>query len=219
MIYYVVGDVQRVIRVLLPRRTMCSLLFLASSLLLILFINPGLTLASSAADSAFDPLAFHQHWKVANCPGVNRAENRTVDLKLRMPPQSHTCSGAAPNLILVWQTMLISTRTRSIRSCSCMAGRVSGQPGNIRSESSACVLLPVAQFAIFSCGFGFQRDYRLIVPDIRGFGASTHPGDVQSSGSMPDLVGDMLCILKQAGVSQTIVIGQAVFSNGFVSVD
>src|SRR6267142_208281 len=201
----------------LARRTMRNLLFLASSLLLILFINSGLTLASSAADSAFDPLAFRQHWQVANCPGVNRAENKTVDLKLRMPPQSHRCSGASPNLFLVWQTMLISTRTRNVRSCSCMAGRVSGQAGNIRFESSAYVMLPVARFAILSCGF--QRDYRLIVPDIRGFGASTDPGDVQSSGSMPDLVGDMLCILEHASVSQAIVIGQAVFSNGFVSLD
>lgn len=74
-----------------------------------------------------------------------------------------------------------------------------------------------ARFAVLSCGS--QRDYRLIVPDIRGFGSSTHPGDVQSSGSMPDLVGDMLCILEHASVSQAIVIGQAVFSNGFLSVD
>lgn len=53
----------------------------------------------------------------------------------------------------------------------------------------------------------FRGDYRLIVPDIRGFGASTHPGDVQSSGSFPDLVGDLMCILQQAGVSQAVVIG------------
>ncbi|KAH9045759.1 Alpha/Beta hydrolase protein [Lactarius pseudohatsudake] len=53
----------------------------------------------------------------------------------------------------------------------------------------------------------FKSDYRLIVPDIRGFGASTHPGDVQSSGSFPDLVGDLMCILRQAGVTQAVVIG------------
>jgi hypothetical protein len=199
------------------RRTMRNLHFLASSLLLILFMNSGLTLASSAADPAFDPLAFRRYWQVANCPGVNRAENKTVDLELRMPPQSHTYSGAAPNLFLVWQTMLISTRTRNVRSCSCMGGRVSGQAGNIRYKSLAYVMLPVARFAILSCGF--QKDYRLIVPDIRGFGPSTHPGDVQSSGSMPDLVGDMLCILEHASISQAIVIGQAVFSHDFVSVD
>ncbi|KAI0301880.1 Alpha/Beta hydrolase protein [Multifurca ochricompacta] len=38
----------------------------------------------------------------------------------------------------------------------------------------------------------FKNDYRLIIPDIRGFGASTHPGDVQSSGPFPDLVGDVI---------------------------
>ncbi|KAN0140064.1 epoxide hydrolase [Lactarius tabidus] len=53
----------------------------------------------------------------------------------------------------------------------------------------------------------FRSDYRLIAPDIRGYGASTQPGDVQSSGSIPDVVGDLLCILRQAGVSQVVVIG------------
>ena len=53
-----------------------------------------------------------------------------------------------------------------------------------------------------------QNDYRLIVPNLRGFGASTHPGDVQSSGSFPDLVGDVMCILAHANVSQAIVVGQ-----------
>jgi len=52
-----------------------------------------------------------------------------------------------------------------------------------------------------------QSDHRLIVPDIRGFGASTHPRDVQSSGSIPDVVGDLMCILQHAGVSQAVVIG------------
>ena len=66
-------------------RTMQHLFFLASALL-ILIANSGLTFASSATGSTFDPLAFHQYWKVANCPGVNRAENTTVDLKLRMFP-------------------------------------------------------------------------------------------------------------------------------------
>ena len=56
-----------------------------------------------------------------------------------------------------------------------------------------------------------QSDYRLIAPDIRGFGASTQPGDVQSSGSIPDVVGDLLCILRHAGVSQAVVIGHVLF--------
>ena len=52
-----------------------------------------------------------------------------------------------------------------------------------------------------------QNDYRIIAPDLRGFGASTHPGDVKSSGSMPDLVSDLLCILEHAGAPEAIAIG------------
>lgn len=62
-----------------------------------------------------------------------------------------------------------------------------------------------------------QYDYRLIIPNIRGFGASTHPGDVQSSGSMPDLVGDVMCILQHASVSKAVVIGQVSFLASVVS--
>lgn len=77
--------------------------------------------------------------------------------------------------------------------------------------------------AFYSRGFwhflhcGLQSDYRLIVPTIRGYGASTHPGDVQTSGSLPDLVGDIMCILGHAGVSQAIAIGQVTRSSGFRS--
>ncbi|KAI9512737.1 alpha/beta-hydrolase [Russula earlei] len=53
----------------------------------------------------------------------------------------------------------------------------------------------------------FEDDYHIIAPDLRGFGASTYPGDVRSSGTMPDLVGDLLCILEHAGVSKAIAIG------------
>ena len=52
-----------------------------------------------------------------------------------------------------------------------------------------------------------QDDYHIIAPDLRGFGASTHPGDVKSSGNMPDLVGDIMCIMKHAGVPHAIAIG------------
>jgi pimeloyl-ACP methyl ester carboxylesterase len=78
------------------------------------------------------------------------------------------------------------------------------------------VVLVVNPFNILS--YSLQTDYRLIVPNIRGFGASTHPRDIQSSGSFPDLVGDMMCILEHASVSQAIVMGQVVFSNGLIRV-
>lgn len=57
--------------------------------------------------------------------------------------------------------------------------------------------------------YSFKNDYRIIAPDLRGFGASTHPGDVRSSGTMPDLVGDLLCILEHAGAPGAIVVGYA----------
>ena len=53
-----------------------------------------------------------------------------------------------------------------------------------------------------------QKDHRVIVPNVRGFGGSTHPGDVQFSGTIFDVVGDMICILKHANVAQAVVIGQ-----------
>lgn len=53
----------------------------------------------------------------------------------------------------------------------------------------------------------FQDEYHMIAPDLRGFGASTHPGDVQSSGTMGDLVGDLVCIMEHAGVQSAVCIG------------
>jgi len=53
----------------------------------------------------------------------------------------------------------------------------------------------------------FQDDYRIIVPNLRGFGGSTQPGDVQSSGTLFDVVGDIMCILGHANVAQVVVIG------------
>ncbi|TRM68733.1 Alpha/Beta hydrolase protein [Schizophyllum amplum] len=53
----------------------------------------------------------------------------------------------------------------------------------------------------------FENDYRLIAPDHRGFGESTHPGDVQSSGTLQDLVGDMVCVLEDAGVTTATCVG------------
>ncbi|KAH7905596.1 Alpha/Beta hydrolase protein [Hygrophoropsis aurantiaca] len=52
-----------------------------------------------------------------------------------------------------------------------------------------------------------KDDYRLIVPDIRGFGGSTSPGDVQSSGTLGDMVGDLVCILEYAKVDHVVCLG------------
>ncbi|KZO94098.1 alpha/beta-hydrolase [Calocera viscosa TUFC12733] len=53
----------------------------------------------------------------------------------------------------------------------------------------------------------FENDYHLIVPDLRGFGSSGHPGDVQSSSQMEDIVSDLTCILDQAGVNTAVCVG------------
>lgn len=49
-----------------------------------------------------------------------------------------------------------------------------------------------------------------MVPDLRGFGESTHPGEPQTSGSMVDLVGDLACILEDAKVASAICMGYAI---------
>ncbi|KIL59522.1 hypothetical protein M378DRAFT_169171 [Amanita muscaria Koide BX008] len=53
----------------------------------------------------------------------------------------------------------------------------------------------------------FKNDYRLIVPNLRGFGNSTLPGNMRSSGTLQDLVSDMACVLGHAGVDDAICMG------------
>jgi hypothetical protein len=53
----------------------------------LLFASSLLPILASGAEFAFNPYAFQQ--QVATCPGINRADNKTVDLHLRMLLQSH----------------------------------------------------------------------------------------------------------------------------------
>ncbi|EKM58942.1 uncharacterized protein PHACADRAFT_191247 [Phanerochaete carnosa HHB-10118-sp] len=53
----------------------------------------------------------------------------------------------------------------------------------------------------------FKNDYHLLLPNLRGFGESTHPGDVESSSTMEDLVKDLVCILEHAGVPKAACMG------------
>ncbi|PAV20580.1 alpha beta-hydrolase [Pyrrhoderma noxium] len=55
--------------------------------------------------------------------------------------------------------------------------------------------------------YAFKDEYHIVALDQRGFGSSTHPGDVQSSGTMFDLVGDLECVLKDAGIDSAICLG------------
>ncbi|KAK0191621.1 Alpha/Beta hydrolase protein [Armillaria mellea] len=52
-----------------------------------------------------------------------------------------------------------------------------------------------------------EKDYHLIVPDLRGFGRSSHPEDVQTSGTMFDHVGDLACVLEHTKVDTAICLG------------
>ena len=63
------------------RPLMRHLFLLASSLLSVLTLA---SLVARGSDSTFDPLAFPL--QQVTCPGINRAENKTVDLYLRMLP-------------------------------------------------------------------------------------------------------------------------------------
>jgi len=105
---------------------------------------------------------------VAICPGINRAENKTVDLHLEYVDVGNQYAERTIVFLHGWPSLWASWKYQIDE---------------------------------------FKSDYRLIVPSIRGYGASTHPGDVQTSGSMPDLVGDLMCVLGHAGVSQAVAIG------------
>jgi pimeloyl-ACP methyl ester carboxylesterase len=51
-----------------------------------------------------------------------------------------------------------------------------------------------------------QAGFRAIVPDLRGYGASDKPADVQAY-ALPALVGDVLAVLGDAGVQRAHVVG------------
>ncbi|KIK82094.1 hypothetical protein PAXRUDRAFT_67755, partial [Paxillus rubicundulus Ve08.2h10] len=53
----------------------------------------------------------------------------------------------------------------------------------------------------------FQDEYHLIAIDVRGFGGSTHPPDVQSSSTLADITGDLVCVLDHARVTTAICLG------------
>lgn len=52
-----------------------------------------------------------------------------------------------------------------------------------------------------------DENYRLIAPDLRGFGYSSHTQDFKSSHTMGDIVQDLICILEHAGVQSAICMG------------
>ncbi len=53
----------------------------------------------------------------------------------------------------------------------------------------------------------FGDEYRLIIPEHRGFGDSQHPADLFSSNTMPDFVEDVQCVMDDAGVKAGVCVG------------
>ncbi|KAF2668750.1 alpha/beta-hydrolase [Microthyrium microscopicum] len=53
----------------------------------------------------------------------------------------------------------------------------------------------------------FGKDYRLIIPEHRGFGDSQHPKSLDNSNTMGDFVNDIICMMDDAKVSQAPCIG------------
>jgi soluble epoxide hydrolase/lipid-phosphate phosphatase len=47
----------------------------------------------------------------------------------------------------------------------------------------------------------------MIAIDVRGFGGSTQPADVQLSSTSADITGDLTCVLKHVGIQSTICLG------------
>jgi len=53
----------------------------------------------------------------------------------------------------------------------------------------------------------FRDDYHLLIPDLRGFGWSSHPGDPEDSGTIQDHIADLTCLLEAANVKQAVCVG------------
>lgn len=53
----------------------------------------------------------------------------------------------------------------------------------------------------------FAKEYRIILPEHRGYGDSQHPADLESSNTMYDFVNDMLCMLDHAHVQSGVCVG------------
>ncbi|RDL32443.1 uncharacterized protein BP5553_08899 [Venustampulla echinocandica] len=53
----------------------------------------------------------------------------------------------------------------------------------------------------------FGSEYRLIIPENRGYGDSEHPKDLYSSNTMGDFVNDIECMMDNAGVASGVCMG------------
>jgi soluble epoxide hydrolase/lipid-phosphate phosphatase len=53
----------------------------------------------------------------------------------------------------------------------------------------------------------FGKEYRLIIPEHRGYGDSQHPRDLNSSNTLYDFSNDILCMMDNAGVDAGVCVG------------
>ena len=52
-----------------------------------------------------------------------------------------------------------------------------------------------------------QKDYHLIVPNLRGFGKSGFVGNDETTGTFFDIAGDVNCLLQAEKVAQATCVG------------
>ena len=87
-----------------------------------------------------------------------------------------------------------------------MAGRVCGAVGAGKLNISRHFVFLTDIRSLMDL---FQNDYRMVAIDVRGFGGSSHPSDIQSSSTMADITGDLACVLEHAKVTSAICLGYA----------
>ncbi|TFK66649.1 alpha/beta-hydrolase [Pluteus cervinus] len=82
---------------------------------------------------------------------------------------------------------------------------------NVNPEAKTAILMVHGWPSLWSSWSNqiqeLEQDYHLIVPNLRGFGNSQHPGDVKASSTMSDYVGDLVCILEKEKVDKAICAG------------
>ncbi|KAH7881841.1 Alpha/Beta hydrolase protein [Phlebopus sp. FC_14] len=110
-------------------------------------------------------------------------------------------------------------REYSLRSVKCPAvDRALGKVSDIKIEyidvnpAAETTVLMVHGWPSLWSSWGnqideFRNDYHLIAMDVRGFGGSAHPEDVQSSSTLADITADLTCVLEHVGVSAAICLG------------
>ncbi|TFK66645.1 alpha/beta-hydrolase [Pluteus cervinus] len=82
---------------------------------------------------------------------------------------------------------------------------------NINPEAKTAILMVHGWPSLWSSWSNqikeLEKDFHLIVPNLRGFGSSQHPGDIEASSSLSDYISDLVCILEKEKVDKAICAG------------